>query len=1009
MKKSILLLFLIAFFVKGYSQCKDCKQGKPANPGLNYTGKRLPPDSNNGLAKSYILQNVCGLNWEQSSVLVETRSKSYGFNANGTGLPSTVPLTFSSCNVDSVVKAFLYFNGSYFTRYAANPASVSITNPSAIVNNYTCDSIGTAGTKCWTETGTIAYRCDVTTSISGGGNYTINLTGTGINAESIDGITLLVIYVDKSASYSGSIVLYDGLYTSMGGSDAQTFTGFNVCSATPTGQAFGILADMQSNACSGINTEMYNGSTNTFPNLFYNFCTVTTPLTAAQTSSTYNVYTNNLGCDCYSWVLAGLYWQNTNCMTCTPTVLSTIPISIVPPRDTICQGDSVQLTASGATTYIWAPSTGLSCTACPNPKASPNATTTYSVTGFDSCTIGTDTMTVVVEPKGTLSVTPATAEVCPGGSVPLLASGGTNYLWKPSSTLSCSTCPNPTATPTTTVTTYTVISGFSGCKDSLSVTITLGAPVPSVTPFNPSICIGSNTTLTATGDSAYIWKPSSSLSCANCPSPLASPTATTTYTVIGIAPGGCMDSTTTTVTVDLVPKPIITGKDSICSGYVDTLFVTGGTTYIWSNGATTTSISGIISTTKTFTVTAYNGGCSHDTTFTVSIISTPTAVITAVPDSVCQGDSILLKGSGGVSYTWSTGSTASSIWVVPSTTTTYTLQVFAGTCYNSTTKTVYITPLVTENISQNDTVCPNTPVTLTATAIGGLATYKWNTGKTTSSITVSDSVTTTYTATVYGKCDSVKKTVKVVIVPFAKPVIKGGSWRCTGKPDTLTVSGGTTYKWSNGSTSTSYIIKAVDGDSTISVVAYNSIGCADTVKFPVTDRAKPAIKPIPPGVSCNGSSVTLTANATGTGPFTYLWSNGATTSSISVTDTGVYHVTVSNGCPNSATTTVSSDSPNFVACCNKTIIMGDDTIILASGDTGITTYSWSPSVDCKNPSIVRLGICFPYSYYHIHYNGNRSLRVLLNQSCYHCCRIILLQFYCSECDYTKRAGAKRSK
>ena len=111
MKKSILLVFLIALFVKGYSQCKDCKDGK--HNGLNYSAtkskeiskKALPPDSTGGLAQSYILQNVCGLNWQQSSVKTTTRYPT----PPGTGIPSVVPLTFSSCNVDSVVKAYLYF------------------------------------------------------------------------------------------------------------------------------------------------------------------------------------------------------------------------------------------------------------------------------------------------------------------------------------------------------------------------------------------------------------------------------------------------------------------------------------------------------------------------------------------------------------------------------------------------------------------------------------------------------------------------------------------------------------------------------------------------------------------------------------------------------------------------------------------------------------------------------------------------------------------------------------
>jgi gliding motility-associated-like protein len=63
---------------------------------------------------------------------------------------------------------------------------------------------------------------------------------------------------------------------------------------------------------------------------------------------------------------------------------ATASISINPGSQTISEGSSVQLSASGALTYSWSPSTGLSCNACPNPLASPSITTTYVVTGIDA-------------------------------------------------------------------------------------------------------------------------------------------------------------------------------------------------------------------------------------------------------------------------------------------------------------------------------------------------------------------------------------------------------------------------------------------------------------------------------------------------------------------------------------------------------------------------------------------------------------------------------------------------
>jgi gliding motility-associated-like protein len=963
MKRFLLLVSLLAgAFVNVYSQCKDCHDGghfgstHSLASNRHFDGKKLPPDSSGGLAQSFVMQNVCGLNWEQTSVEVTTRYPP----TQGVGLPATVPLTFSACSVDSVVKAFLYFNGSYFTSYAANPASVSITNPAAIVSNYSADSIGIGPPKCWSEVGTIAYRVDVTSCINGGGNYSVNITGTGMTDQAIDGITFVIIYIDKSAAYSGSISLWDGLYTnSSGQSKTQTFTGFNVCNATPTGQAFSILADMQNNI-STTNTETYNGSTSTFPNLFYNFCTVTTSLTAGQTSSTYSVYTNDFD-DCYSWVLSGLYWQNTNCQTCVPTVLATNTVTIVPPRDTICQGDSVQLTASGDSSYIWAPATGLSCTSCANPMASPNATTTYSVTGFIGCTIGEDTVQVVVSPKGTLTVTPTTTLVCPNTPVQLNASGGVNYVWTPANSLSCNTCSNPISTASVS-TTYTVVSGTSGCKDSATVTINRGAPVPTVIPSTSTICYGASETLTASGDSTYFWSPSSSVSCNYCSAPLASPTVTTTYTIVGIAPGGCTDSTYATITVIPTPTVSVTPFDtSICRGSSILMNATGAANFHWnpSTGLTCNTCPNPTANptvTTTYTLIGATSGCKDTIMDTIFVLTTPVGSINAIPDSVCQGDSVLLIGGGGGKYLWSNNKTTDSIYVEPSSSVTYTLIVSNIACADTTQKSLFITPRITAAASIIDSViCPFDTSYLAVVSSGGPASYKWSTSSTSSAIMVTPGTTTTYTVTAYGKCDSITFTKTVTVIPLPKPVITATSTVCYGSKDTLSVSSVTNptkYLWSNGKTTTTITTGDIKGDSTIYVTATNSLGCAVKDSFKVDDKLYPSgtlIYPLP----CLNYPTTITARATGPGPFTYKWSTGGTYDTINIilTDTTTYTVTISNGCPIVKSITVVPDSPTLFACCNTNIIIGNDTTITASG---ASKYSWLPTtgLNCDTCSTV---------------------------------------------------------
>jgi gliding motility-associated-like protein len=83
--------------------------------------------------------------------------------------------------------------------------------------------------------------------------------------------------------------------------------------------------------------------------------------------------------------------------TYTVQMIGTLPITVSPISTTIQAGESVQLNASGATSYTWTPSTGLSCTDCPDPIASPTTTTIYTVTGTDaSGCIGSASVTVAV-------------------------------------------------------------------------------------------------------------------------------------------------------------------------------------------------------------------------------------------------------------------------------------------------------------------------------------------------------------------------------------------------------------------------------------------------------------------------------------------------------------------------------------------------------------------------------------------------------------------------------------
>jgi len=168
-------------------------------------------------------------------------------------------------------------------------------------------------------------------------------------------------------------------------------------------------------------------------------------------------------------------------------------------------GGPVQLNATGGSTFTWSPSTGLSCTTCPDPLATPTVTTDYIVTSDLSATCkNEDTVTVFVVPDFAMDAGPDDT-ICLNGSAQLNATtdiccGPYTYSWSPGTTLSDSTIANPIAAPTEN-TTYTVnITSAAGCTiaDILTVFVIGVAPVVTATTSRNIVCPGDTVQLNAT-------------------------------------------------------------------------------------------------------------------------------------------------------------------------------------------------------------------------------------------------------------------------------------------------------------------------------------------------------------------------------------------------------------------------------------------------------------------------------------------------------------------------------
>jgi uncharacterized repeat protein (TIGR03803 family) len=197
-------------------------------------------------------------------------------------------------------------------------------------------------------------------------------------------------------------------------------------------------------------------------------------------------------------------------------------------------------------TYTWTPSTYLNFTNIPNPISTPVGSMTYTVTiSNGSCSVS-DVVTVTA---GSNVNAGPDVSICNGDNTILNATGGGgNFSWSPTTGLSASNIPNPSANPTVT-TTYTVTSVSGTCTSSDVVVVTVNPmPTVSVSPTNLTTCAGSPTTLTASGATTYNWQPGN----LNGTSVSVSPASSTTYTVTGTS-SGCSNTATATITTNPTP------------------------------------------------------------------------------------------------------------------------------------------------------------------------------------------------------------------------------------------------------------------------------------------------------------------------------------------------------------------------------------------------------------------------------------------------------------------------
>lgn len=245
----------------------------------------------------------------------------------------------------------------------------------------------------------------------------------------------------------------------------------------------------------------------------------------------------------------------------------------------ICSGSSVTISAGGATSYTWYPSSGLNSSTGSSVIASPTSTTNYTVSGVGNCGPASAVITVSVLPLPTITST-GNITACQGANFTMTASGAVNYLWSPTGGLSSSTGQSVIATITSPTTFTTIGTDANGCTASTITTASI-IPLPSinVSPDN-TICNGDSAIVTASGAISYTYSPTTSTYLINDSTLTVYPSTTITYTISGTDMNGCTNSSYITITVG---NPIaFAGNDTTINyGSSASLTASGGTSYTW--------------------------------------------------------------------------------------------------------------------------------------------------------------------------------------------------------------------------------------------------------------------------------------------------------------------------------------------------------------------------------------------------------------------------------------------
>lgn len=850
---------------------------------------------------------------------------------------------------------------------------------------------GTAVTLSGSGASTYTWDNSVTNGVAFTPAATATYTVTGTDANGCVNTDQVVVTVNPLPIVNAGIdqIVCAGTAVTLSGSGASTYTWNNSVTNgvafTPISTATYTVTGTTAQGC--INTDQVLVTVNPLPTvnagLDQTVCAGTAVILSGSGASTYT-WNNGVsnGVSFTPAATANYTVTGTDANGCINTDIVTVTVNPLPIVNagidqTVCDGASVSLTATGASTYTW--DNGVTNGVAFIPAL---GSTTYSVTGTTAagCT-GTDQVVVTVNPNPS-PVIQGPTEYCTGNSA-LLSTTTTYsaYNWTTGSTgattnatqadnpitvtvtnsFGCiATSPSFTVTENNVITanfTVTICQGESavihgitqttagvysvtqpsttGCDSTANVTLVVNA-LPAVNAgVDQAVCTGVATTLTATGASTYSWDNSVVNG-----TPFTQAVGSITYTVTGTSAQGCINTDQVVITVN--PLPIVSaGPDqTICIGASVVLNGSGASTYTWNNSVSNgVAFAPIATNTYTVTGTDVNGCINTDQ---VVVTVNPLPIVDAGADqAICIGASATLNGSGASTYTWNNGVINNTAFS-PVATNTYTVTgTDANGCINTDQVVITVNPLPIVSAGPDQAICIGASVILNGS---GASSYTWN-NSVLNNVSFTPGATNTYTVsgTDVNGCIN---TDQVIVTVNPLPAVGAGADQavCAGTAVTLNGSGASTYTWNNSVTNGVAFTPLATNTYTVTGTDVN--GCINTDQVLVTVNPIPTVGAGADQIICIGESVTLS----GSGANNYTWNNGVS-NGIAFAPLATTTYTVSGttlaGCVNTDQVTVTVNPlPAVNAGIDQTVCIGTSITLTASG---ASTYTWSPVITNGTP------------------------------------------------------------